>query len=149
MTGRLCRLLPLVALAGCQIMLWSWPAGEPVPNVLGAWSGTWAITPPLPVRVMITDQDGTRVSGVVTYEPPSGATSTGLTGEFGFRKDGDAKRVVRPGEFGRVEPAFDVGDLRGGEGDDFDLRVVPVDEVEVVEVASGRAQDEDAFSAHR
>jgi hypothetical protein len=84
------RLLSLVALvsavAGCQIILWSWPAGEPVPNIVGVWEGTWMIAPPLPIRVIITDQNGTRVSGLVTYGQPSGpAMSTGITGQFGVR----------------------------------------------------------------
>lgn len=74
-----------LASGGCQIVLWSWPAGEPVPNVLGVWQGTWMVTPPLPMRVVITDQDGTTVSGVVTYEQPSGAISTGIKGQFGIR----------------------------------------------------------------
>jgi hypothetical protein len=74
-------------LVGCQIMLWPWPAGEPVPNVVGAWQGTWLVTPPLPMHVVITTQDGTTVSGVVTYLSPSGAISTGIRGQFGIRND--------------------------------------------------------------
>ena len=90
MIGPARRLLPLVALAcavaGCQTLLWSWPPGEPVPNVGGVWEGTWDIIPPLPIRIIITDQNGPRVSGMVTYEPPSAPpTSTNVTGQFGVR----------------------------------------------------------------
>lgn len=82
----------LSAIAGCQIVLWSWPPGEPVPDVVGTWEGTWMITPPLPMRVIITEQNGTRVSGIVSYEPPSRpATSTGVTGQFGVR---NGRRVL-------------------------------------------------------
>jgi len=45
------------------------------------------VVPPLPVRVVITAQDGTQVSGVVTYGPASGAISTGIRGQFGVRND--------------------------------------------------------------
>jgi hypothetical protein len=83
------RALALVALAsaaaGCQVVLWSWPPGEPVPGVVGAWQGIWLVAPPLSMRVMFTSQDGATVSGFVTYELPSGAISTGLKGEFGVR----------------------------------------------------------------
>lgn len=90
------RLLSLVAVAsavaGCQIILWSWPAGEPVPNIVGVWEGTWRIAPPLPIRVIITDQNGPRVSGLVMYEPPAAAaTSTSISGRFGVR---NARRVL-------------------------------------------------------
>jgi hypothetical protein len=76
-----------LVVAGCGSILWSWPAGAPVPNVVGTWQGTWMVSPPLLVRVVITAQDGTRVSGVVTYGPASGAVSTGISGQFGIRND--------------------------------------------------------------
>ena len=87
---RVVRLLALVALtsviAGCQIILFSWPAGEPIPEILGRWDGTWMILPPMPVTVIITDQNGPAVAGMVTYERPAAApTSTGITGQFGIR----------------------------------------------------------------
>lgn len=91
----LARLIPcVVALAlaaGCQIVLFSWPAGEPVPNVAGAWQGVWLVSPPLRMRVVITMQDGTNVSGVVTYEEPRGPVSTGIKGELGIR---NGRRVL-------------------------------------------------------
>jgi hypothetical protein len=70
---------------GCQIILWPWPPGEPVPNVVGRWQGVWLVSPPTRTQVVITTQEGTRVSGVVTYEQPAGAVSTGIKGEFGIR----------------------------------------------------------------
>ena len=85
--GVVAVLMLALVVAGCQIILWSWPAGEPVPNVVGAWRGTWMVAPPLPVRVVITAQDGTRVTGIVTYQLASGAVSTGIRGEFGVRND--------------------------------------------------------------
>jgi hypothetical protein len=88
LAGRVALVLILaLVVTGCRIILWSWPAGAPVPNVVGAWQGTWMVSPPLPVRVVITEQDGTRVAGLVTYEPASGAVSTGIRGEFGVRND--------------------------------------------------------------
>jgi hypothetical protein len=88
LAGRVALVLMLVLVAGgCRIVLWSWPSGEPVPNVGGAWQGTWMVSPPLPMRVVITAQDGTRVSGVVTYGAASGAISTGISGQFGVRND--------------------------------------------------------------
>jgi hypothetical protein len=89
------RLIPcVVALAlttGCQIILFSWPAGEPVPNVAGAWQGAWLVSPPLQIKMVITTQDGTKVSGVVTYEEPRGPVSTGIKGELGIR---NGRRVL-------------------------------------------------------
>ena len=53
----LARLIPcafaLVLSAGCQIILFSWPAGEPVPNVVGTWRGVWLVSSPLPMQVVI------------------------------------------------------------------------------------------------
>jgi hypothetical protein len=86
LVGCVVLMLALVV-GGCSIVLWPWPAGAPVPNVVGTWQGTWMVSPPLPVRVAITAQDGTRVSGVVTYGPASGAISTGISGQFGVRND--------------------------------------------------------------
>ena len=80
-------LLLALIVAGCRSMLWPWPAGARVPNVVGTWQGTWMVSPPLPMRVVLTEQDGTRVAGIVTYQPASGAVSTGIRGEFGVRND--------------------------------------------------------------
>jgi hypothetical protein len=41
--------------------------------------------------VVITTLEGTRVSGVVTYQRPSGTVSTGIRGEFGIR---NGRRVL-------------------------------------------------------
>jgi hypothetical protein len=76
-----------LVVGGCASILWSWPAGAPMPNVVGTWQGTWMVVPPLPMRVVITEQDGTRVAGIVTYQLASGAVSTGIRGEFGIRND--------------------------------------------------------------
>ena len=58
-------------------------------------------------------------------------------------------RVQRAGELGRVGAAVDVGDLRRRERDHLDAGVVPVHQVEVVEVAARGAEDDDAFAGLR
>src|SRR3989304_4760643 len=63
-----------------------------------------------------------------------------------LREDGDAGGVERPGELRRVGAAGDVGDLRRREADDLVGGRVAEDDVEVVEIAAGGAQDEDAPS---
>ena len=88
LTARLALVLMLaVVVGGCGRVLWSWPPGAPVPEIVGTWQGTWMVSPPLPMRVVITEQEGTRVSGVVTYQLASGAVSTGIRGEFGVQND--------------------------------------------------------------
>ena len=79
----LAAILVALLVAGCQIILWSWPAGEPVPNVVGTWQGTWLVSPLMPMHVVITTQDGANVSGIVTYQGASGAVSTGIRGDSG------------------------------------------------------------------
>ncbi len=57
--------------------------------------------------------------------------------------DRDAAGVAVPREDGGVRSVIDVGDLGRGERDDVGLGVVPVDDVEVVEVAAGGSHDQD------
>ena len=64
--------------------------------------------------------------------------------EIRFVADGDALGVARPGQFRRIAAVGDAGDLRRGEGHHLDGGIVAVDQVEVVEVAPCRAEDEDA-----
>ena len=66
--------------------------------------------------------------------------------ELGLGPDRDPVRVEIAGEQGRVDAPVDVRDLRRREGNDLVLLAAPVDDVEVVEVAPGRACDQDAFS---
>ena len=68
--------------------------------------------------------------------------------QLGLRDDGDALRVERTCEVGRIAPVGDVRDLRGGEGHDTDGGVVAVYAVEVVKVAPGRAHYDDASLCH-
>ena len=69
--------------------------------------------------------------------------------EVRLRADRDALGVaLGAGELRRVAAVGDAGDLRGGEGDNLDGRVVPVHDVEVVEVTARGAHDEHAFGAH-
>lgn len=68
--------------------------------------------------------------------------------DLAFVVDRDTVGVELAGELGRVLAAVDVGDLGGGESDDLELLVVAEVGVEVMEVASGGAHDEDFFLLH-
>ena len=50
--------------------------------------------------------------------------------------DRDPVRIAPPGERRQVGPTGDAGDLGRGEGDDLDLGIVAVNDIEVVEVAA-------------
>jgi hypothetical protein len=63
--------------------------------------------------------------------------------ELGLRPDRDAVGVPGAGERRRIPTVVDPRDLRRGERDDLGLRIVPEDDVEVVEVASAGAHDDD------
>ena len=65
--------------------------------------------------------------------------------ELFLGEDGDAVGIELAGQDGRVFPAVDVGNLGGGEGDDLEIRIVAEVGVEVVEIAAGRAHDDDFF----
>ena len=67
--------------------------------------------------------------------------------ELGLGADRDAVGVELAGEECRVDASRDVGDLRRSEGDDVVLVTAAVDDVEVVEVAAGRARDQNPSSA--
>jgi hypothetical protein len=58
--------------------------------------------------------------------------------------DGDAGGVQAARELGRIAATGNVGDLCGSEGDNLVLRVISVDQVEVVEVAASRAENQDS-----
>jgi len=63
--------------------------------------------------------------------------------------DGDALRIARAGERRRITAAGDAGNLRGRERDDLVRRIVAIDDVEIVEIAPGRAEDHDARGLRR
>ena len=63
--------------------------------------------------------------------------------------DRDARRIEGTGELGRVAAVGDARDLRRGEGDDLDVGIVSVDDVEVMEVAPRGAHDDDSPAVHR
>jgi hypothetical protein len=63
--------------------------------------------------------------------------------EFPFRVDRNSVRIELAREERGIDTPCDVGDLRGGEGDDLELLASAIDDVEVVEVAPGRARDQD------
>ncbi len=67
--------------------------------------------------------------------------------QVGLRDDRDAVGIAGAGEFGREPAAVDAGNLRGGEGDDLDGRIVAQRDEEVVEVAPGRAHDDRSANA--
>ncbi len=62
--------------------------------------------------------------------------------------DGDAVGIELSGQDGRILAALDVGDLRSREGHNLEIRIVPEVGVEIVEIASGGAHDDDFFHAH-
>jgi len=62
--------------------------------------------------------------------------------------DPDPVRIELAGERTRIEPPFDVRNLRGGEGDDLEVVAAAVDEVEIVEVAARGACDHDPCPRH-
>src|SRR3989304_8940083 len=64
-------------------------------------------------------------------------------GQFGFRVDGDAVRVVVTGQLRRVAAVGYVGDLGGRERHDAVLGPLPVVHVEVVKIAPGGAHYDD------
>src|SRR5574343_865729 len=68
--------------------------------------------------------------------------------KLAFVRDGDAVRVAGAGELRRVGAPGDACDLSRGESDDLDGRIVAIDCVEIVKVASGGAHDEDAGTVH-
>ncbi len=68
--------------------------------------------------------------------------------EIGFGEDRDAFGIERTRDLRRIDPVLDVGDLRRRESDDVILLVVPVETVEIVKIATGRAHDDDPGSVH-
>ena len=56
--------------------------------------------------------------------------------QFGLGPEGDAVRVVRPGERGWVDPIVDSRYLRRGERDDSGRDIMSKDHIVVVEVTS-------------
>jgi hypothetical protein len=68
--------------------------------------------------------------------------------ELGLRVDRDPGGVEVAGELLRVAPPVDVRDLGRGERDDLVGLAAAIDEVEVVEIASGGSGDEHASSIH-
>ena len=64
--------------------------------------------------------------------------------EFGLGQDRNAPGIKRTCQRGRIAPSGDAGNLRRGEGHDLERRIVAVDDIEIVEIAPGRAHDRDA-----
>ncbi len=64
--------------------------------------------------------------------------------QIALRVDGNALRVERARQRRRIAAAVDIGDLRGGEGDDACAFVLAKDSVEIVKIAAGGAGDHDA-----
>ena len=62
--------------------------------------------------------------------------------------DRDPGGVAVARQLGRVDAAVDVRDLGGGERDDLDVLAAPVEEVEVVKIAPGGADDDDPCGIH-
>ncbi len=65
-----------------------------------------------------------------------------------FGEDGDAVRIEAPGNGSGVGPVVDMGDLLGGESDDLDPLVLPVQGVENVKILPGGAENQNACTRH-
>src|SRR3990172_8681744 len=63
-------------------------------------------------------------------------------GELILGIDGDSLGVVRTRQFGGIAASFDIRDLGRGEGDDSRAGVLPVSNVEVMEIPPGGPHDE-------
>ncbi len=59
--------------------------------------------------------------------------------------DRNAVRISRTGQFGRIRASLDVGNLRGGEGDDVVEIVVPEVRIEVMKIPACGAEDQSAL----
>ena len=64
--------------------------------------------------------------------------------EFRLGHDRNALGIERAGERGRIAASGDAGNLGRGKRHDLERRIVAIDDVEVVEIAAGRADDHDA-----
>ena len=64
--------------------------------------------------------------------------------ERAFILDGDAIGIEFAGQRRRITPPGDAGDLRGGEGDHPHRGIIAIDHIEIVEIAPGGAEDQDA-----
>ena len=65
--------------------------------------------------------------------------------EFLFLHDGNAVGIERPGQLGRVAASGDVGDLGGGKSHHLVLGIVTEQGVEIVKIAAGCAEDDNAL----
>ncbi len=71
--------------------------------------------------------------------------------EMGLFQDENTVRIKGTGQGCWVAAARDIRDLRSGKGDHFNVRIIPVDQIEVVEIPACRAHDQDSlerFYAH-
>ena len=64
--------------------------------------------------------------------------------EFIFGKNRDTIGVERTRQRGRIGASFDIWDLRRGKGDNLAGRVIAKDKIEIVEISSRRAHDENS-----
>ena len=71
-------------------------------------------------------------------------TSAAQPLELRLFEDRDASRVKPAGKRRRIAATIDIGDLSCRESDDFNGRIVAVDNIEIVEVPSGGSHDDDA-----
>ena len=68
--------------------------------------------------------------------------------EIFFFENRDSRGIKRPGQFSGIPPVSDAGNLVGGEGYDVVLRVAAKHYVEIVEVSSSRAENQNLFRFH-
>ena len=55
--------------------------------------------------------------------------------------DRNAVGISRTGQLSRIRTSLDIGNLRGGEGDDVEVVVVPEVRIEVMKIPAGCAED--------
>jgi hypothetical protein len=67
--------------------------------------------------------------------------------QLAFIADRDAVGIKRPGQLGRVAPAGYSGNLGRGKSDNLDMRVAPVAHIEIMEIPSSGAEDQQTLAA--
>lgn len=125
-------LMLALVVGGCGSILWSWPAGAPVPNVVGTWQGTWMVVPPLPVRVVTDDFEFTTMDavhagggwafarGLLSWSPGVGIAQHGTVHREGGQSAlGEVEDLVPPRDIGQIL-------LANHDGTRVDLWEIPV-----------------------
>ncbi len=68
--------------------------------------------------------------------------------QVGFGFDRNSFGVQFPGQLGGVFPPIDLRNLCRRKGHDFDVLIVAIESIEIVEVSSGGTHDDDFLFSH-